>query len=152
MMRCMSCGERKLKKTTEPHWTKVAGTKFSGQVAALRCPRCSEVYLDGPALVRFELEVALELARLGSRSGEALRFMRKAIGLTARALAALLAVAPETVSRWETGQRAVDAPTFVVLGRLVGDKIVGSSETRDLLEAQRAPSKEKHVRLVLKPA
>ena len=119
---------------------------------ALRCPKCKEVYLDGPALVRFELEVAWELARLGTRSGEAVRFMRKAIGLTARALAALLGVAPETVSRWETGQRTVDTPTFAVLGRLVGDKIVGSRETTDLLEAQLAPSKEKHVRLVLKPA
>ena len=66
-------------------------------------------------LDRFEIEVALALARAGAHSGDAIRTMRKAVGLSATALAELLDVSLETVSRWENGGRA--APLSPPSGR-----------------------------------
>jgi DNA-binding transcriptional regulator YiaG len=72
----------------------------------------------GEALSKLELAAAAELARLGRRSGPALRFMRKALGYRAVELAAL-DVAPETLSRWETGEREVEGRAFALVGLLV---------------------------------
>ncbi len=47
--------------------------------------------------------------------------MRKSIPLSAASLAELLRVAPETVSRWETGERAVDRASWLVVRGLLLD-------------------------------
>ena len=45
--------------------------------------------------------------------------MRKSVPLSAVELASLLRVAPETISRWETGERAVDRAAWLVVRALV---------------------------------
>jgi len=93
---------------------------------------------------RFELLAARWLADDGARSAEAFRFMRKALGLQAVALAELLDSTPETISRWEHGKRPVDARAFALLGVMVADRIAGRNDTRARLEALRSPSKVPH--------
>jgi DNA-binding transcriptional regulator YiaG len=83
----------------------------------------------------FELAVACELADQGVRTGEAVRHMRKALGLRAADLARLLDFTPETISHWETGKARIGRAAFVVLGALVQDAFGGTSSTRDRLAA-----------------
>src|SRR5262249_42535841 len=93
------------------------------RVPAVRCGKCEEVYLDGPSLGRFDLEVAGRLAGLGSSEPAAFRFMRKAIGMPAEELARWLNVTPMTVSRWENGKVPLDRGALVVLGGMVEDRL-----------------------------
>lgn len=81
----------------------------------------------------WELGVAQQLGDLAIRTGDAFRFMRKSLGLSGVALANLLGVAAETVSRWENV--APDAHAFVLLTTMVADRIAGTSATRDRLRA-----------------
>jgi DNA-binding transcriptional regulator YiaG len=83
----------------------------------------------------FELAVACELADRGVRTGEAVRHMRKVLGLRAADLARLLDLTPETISHWETGKARIGRAAFVVLGAMVQDALEGTSSTRDRLSA-----------------
>lgn len=67
--------------------------------------------LYGPILAgRAELAIAAELALAlaGPIHKDTFKVMRGALGETAKAVAALLGVSAETVSRWETGARDVE--------------------------------------------
>jgi len=69
--------------------------------------------------VNFEHAVARHVAEHGPVSGATMRYMRKSVPLSAANLAALLRVSPETVSRWETGERPVDRASWLVVRGLV---------------------------------
>lgn len=58
--------------------------------------------MDLAELGRFELLAAAALARHGVCTSEAFKFIRKSLGMRATDLGAVLGVAPETISRWET--------------------------------------------------
>jgi DNA-binding transcriptional regulator YiaG len=109
----------------------VSGIRFAGELAAKLCDACNEALLSAAELERFELAVAERLAALGVRTGESFKFMRKALGLRAVDLAALLDVASETVSHWETGKP--EARAFALLGSMVMDRLAGSERTVDSL-------------------
>jgi len=125
---------------TEREVRSVAGHTFVADMPANICG-CGESVIDYAPLHRFNLAIAGKLAELGASSGEAFKFMRKAIGMKAADLAALLHVVPETVSRWETGQRNVDYGAMVVLGAIALDQLEGRTRTLDLLRALREPAK-----------
>jgi DNA-binding transcriptional regulator YiaG len=112
---------------------------FKALLPARRCGGCGAVSFGAGTLERFELRVAAELAKAGASSSEVLRFMRKALQLRAADLAELLDVAPETVSRWETGKLRAEHRTLALLGSLVEDKVEGRSSTMDRLRALREP-------------
>jgi DNA-binding XRE family transcriptional regulator len=77
--------------------------------------------------------------------------MRKAIGLSATALAELLDVSMETVSRWEHGGRDAPLPAVAALGAMVIDYADGSTTTADRLRALRkGPRLAKVVRVELR--
>jgi putative zinc finger/helix-turn-helix YgiT family protein len=120
----------------------VAGATFVADVLADRCGACGEELIEGSDLARFELRIAQWLAGAGVRSGETLRFMRKALGLRSADLGELLGVRLETVSRWETGALKVDAHAFALLGALVDDRLAGSERIRTRLEVLRAKPKK----------
>jgi transcriptional regulator with XRE-family HTH domain len=50
------------------------------------------------------------------------KWVRKALGYTGAELGALLGVRPETVSRWERDERAVDHTAWALLGLLAMDQ------------------------------
>jgi putative zinc finger/helix-turn-helix YgiT family protein len=140
-MKCERCKTGKLEKTVAPESVEVGKHVFTARVPALKCRECSEVYFDGPTLERLELGAAVELARAGEATGEVMRFMRKAAGLRALELAELLAVTPETVSRWETGTRPMEHRAMAVLGTLVVERFEGRTSTLENLKALRRPKK-----------
>jgi DNA-binding transcriptional regulator YiaG len=119
----------------------VAGVHFTAKVQAKVCRRCKERHVDRPELERLELHAAQWLADDGARSGEAFRFMRKAIGLRALELAELLDLTPETISRWENDKQPADARSIALLGAMISDRIAGRRDTLARLEAMRSPSK-----------
>ncbi|MBI5479593.1 MAG: helix-turn-helix domain-containing protein [Deltaproteobacteria bacterium] len=139
MERCFSCGAKTLGASTLQHQIRLGGSVFRVTLDALECASCGESSVDGPLLARAELEVAARLAASGFASGQAFRFMRKALGLRAADVAALLAVRAETVSRWETGRTAVDRGAFAALAAMVTDQLGARTTTRDVLRALQRP-------------
>ena len=137
-MKCPDCGTR-LEDRREAQSLRVAERTFSAEVPVRCCPKCGHSSLSGPAMKEFELRAARELARAGVRTGETFRFMRRTLGLSASDLGELLEVAAETVSRWETGQRDVDWPAFIVLWWLVDDRLEGRKETLERIRDLRRP-------------
>ena len=130
-MKCVTCGNEQMVSGTERAIRSVAGYTFVADVPASTCKKCGESMIDYTPLHLFNLAIAGKLAKLGASSGDAFKFMRKAIGMKASDLAALLHVVPETVSRWETGQRNVDYGAMVVLGAIVLDRIENKTMTLD---------------------
>lgn len=141
-MKCIHCSKADLVQGAVPHAVTVAGVEFAAELPGRRCPTCGYSTVNGPAAVHFELLVAAELVKRGLRSGESFKFMRKALGMKATEIAAAFNVAPETVSRWETGQREVDWPEFMLLGFLVDDKLAGRTTTLTRLQALAEPAQE----------
>jgi transcriptional regulator with XRE-family HTH domain len=118
---------------------KIAGRTFKGDVPARRCGDCGELLINGPAMEAFELRVALELARAGAATPDALRFMRGALGLRSGELAALLDLTPEHLSRVEHGRAAADRRTVALLASMVQDSAAGTTRTIDQLRAIERP-------------
>ena len=144
-MTCIHCDKADLIRGAVPHAVTVAGVEFATELPGRRCPRCGHSTVNGPAAVRFDLLVAAELVKRGLRSGDSFRFMRKALGMKAIEIAEAFNVAPETVSRWENGQREVDGPEFMLLGFLVDDKLAGRTTTLSRLKALAEPDQEGRV-------
>ncbi len=106
---------------------------------ALVCADCGESTVSYETMKSFELAVAKHLAGLGHPMGSAFRYMRKALGMPAARLSELLGVTPETMSRWETGDRPVSVQAFALLGSLVSDACAKRTETHDRLAAMNSP-------------
>jgi len=126
--------------TKVPTVRTVGGVQFHAALAGERCPGCDDTRVPRAVLERFELAVAADLTRAGVFSADALRFQRKALGFSVTAFAALIDVATETVSRWETGK--VPAPILVsaTLGALALDRLAGRTVTAEALRALLHPS------------
>ena len=151
-MKCIHCGEAVLKRAQVPLSIAVAGGEFVGDVPGQKCPECGASTVNGEAGARFELLVAAELVKRGLRSGESFKFIRKALGMKAAELARVMNVAAETVSRWETAQREVDWPEFLLLGCLVDDKLAGRTTVLARAQALAEPQAARLVRLRYQPA
>jgi len=141
MKQCAMCSGKVKRGHAEVRRT-VDGVTFASDLPAIVCKACGEPYWEAAALERFELGIAAELARMGRGTPAAFKFMRKALGLSGVALAELLGTAPETVSRWENGARALDRGAFALLGGLLTDRLEGRNDTRARLEALRKPAKK----------
>jgi putative zinc finger/helix-turn-helix YgiT family protein len=133
-----------------PHVEVVDGRKLKAELAAEVCAKCGEAIVAIDELDRFAVAVAVALARAGARSGDAIRAMRKGIGLSATALADLLDVSMETISRWEHGDRDAPRATVALLEAMVLDHAAGTTATIDRLRALRTgPRLAKVVRVDL---
>ena len=140
-MKCTTC-DVKTERGSAPVQRPVGDHLFIGEVPASTCPSCGEVYYDGPALGRFEVAIARELAERGLVGGRAFQFMRRALGMRAVDLAELLDVAPETISRWEAGARDVDRAAWTALASLVLDRAEGRDRVISILRALCEPQKQ----------
>ncbi len=99
-----------------------------------------EGWLD-ETLERHDLAIGAWLVEHGARTGDALRWLRKTLGMKAIELAGVLGVTPETVSRWENDRLELDPVVWVVLGAIVRDRLVGATHTVDALRAARTRPK-----------
>ena len=88
------------------------------------------------------------LADAGIVSGETFRYLRHALGMTAREVSAELNVSHETISRWENEERPLDKLAWATLAAIVRDELDGTERTRQQLRAMRKPKRlAKTVRL-----
>jgi putative zinc finger/helix-turn-helix YgiT family protein len=138
-MKCAICSQGTLKKASVEISREVDGHRFVTRIPGRVCGACGEEFYDGDNVRLFELMISHILAHSGVSSGTAFKFMRKAIGMRAADLARLLAVTPETISRWETGKHPIERAILVLLGLLVDNKINGVTTTLDLLNARAEP-------------
>lgn len=95
-----------------------------------------EGWLD-ETVAAHDIAIALWLIEHGACSGDALRWIRKAIGMKANELAQNLGVTAETVSRWENAHMDVDPTAWVLLGAMVRDQAAGETRTVDALRLAR---------------
>jgi DNA-binding XRE family transcriptional regulator len=73
------------------------------------CNDCGAFTVPSKTLERVELNAALIVFEEAALTGETLRFARKALGMTQSELAERLGTAAESISRWERGERAMEA-------------------------------------------
>jgi YgiT-type zinc finger domain-containing protein len=140
-MKCTNCGGGRFERRDEEHVIQVAGRKFAGRVAADVCTSCGESYVDATELARVELEAADALGGAGIVSGETFRFMRHALGMTAKDVGVEFDVAAETISRWENEERPLDRLAWATLAAMVRDRLEGHERTREQLRAMREPKR-----------
>lgn len=142
MTKCKKgCSEKDLLPYGSKVTREVDGIAFMGRLSSLRCSRCGQEYLDGPSLIAFDEAVALKLASAGRNSGGVLRFLRKAMGISARDMAELLGVRVATISDWETGKASVPLQAMALLDSMVQEKAAGRSLVFDNLRALRNPKR-----------
>jgi putative zinc finger/helix-turn-helix YgiT family protein len=138
---CAECKCRRVRKGVVEESLTVGGVTFKAALPASICRGCGTDYVSLDDLARFELAVGAWLGDHGVRTPETFRFMRKALGLKAADLAALLDLTPETISRWENGKGTIDLGAFALLGKLIADQIAGTDDTITLLRTIRTPGK-----------
>lgn len=154
MKRCVSCRSGELRENREAVEVRVPSSpdalvvRVTG-VLASKCGGCGESVLHGPDLGRAELLAGAEAMTLGLRDGGTFKFIRKALGLRASELGALLDVSPETISRWENGHRAAERSVWNTLADLVSDRLHGTQTTVDRLTVPRPRVPKQPVQLRL---
>jgi len=137
-MQCLSCNQGTMRPSTVEIRREVEGRAFVASVDGRKCTACGAASFKGTDLARFDGAVAAALAGSGETSGEAFRWMRKALDLRAIDIAALLGVTPETISRWETGRVTIDRGAMALLALMVLDHARESAATMDALRARAA--------------
>jgi DNA-binding XRE family transcriptional regulator len=150
--RCVECGGRDLKRGKYEVSRVVAGRTYTARLPGEKCATCGRTYVHGPSLLKFELAIAVHLGEHGPISGEALTWIRIAVGLAGRELARLLGVRPETISRWENGKGDIDRKAWALVATLAAEKYTGERSTRDRLEALARPLAAARGRVALRVA
>jgi transcriptional regulator with XRE-family HTH domain len=126
---CVECKTEAIRPTMVRTERTISGHKFLSEVSGFACERCDAKYLLGPALARFELQIAAMLPSIGANDGASFRFMRKALGMKAASLAEILGVAPETISRWENGPSPIEPRWLALLAAMAEDRLAGRDRT-----------------------
>jgi putative zinc finger/helix-turn-helix YgiT family protein len=134
--KCPTCGAVGTFREGTTEFTSTVGPRvFVAALPALVCGDCNEAIFTSATVEAFERARARALASEGASDGAALRWVRKAAGLTGVELARLLGVAPETVSRWEHDVQPPDRAAVALIGALALEAMDGHSETRTRLDA-----------------
>lgn len=118
-MKCHSCGGKNLEGQAIKVPVKVGEhTVLDGSMMRPVCMECGEYRLPASMLEKAELRaVVIAFAEVPEISGGMLRSARKALGMTQAVMAEAIGTTPESVSRWERGERDME--------RWVGLAVVG---------------------------
>lgn len=130
--RCTRCRSADLHEETFAYVRQIDGTTFKADVEATRCEACSEVLVSGPGLIAAERALTARLAR-STVGPQGFRWLRRAAGLQAVQLAALLDVSPGTVSRWENGKKPLERRAIALVAALALETVGEAANTRELL-------------------
>jgi|SRR5471030_166986 DNA-binding XRE family transcriptional regulator len=142
--RCTNCGGTEFTESEERRTRHVAGYDAAGEVPVTTCDTCGERFYALGALASFDSAVAAGLAEAGASSGEALKFMRKTMGLTAAELGKLLNLTPESISHVETGKRDADRRTVALVSAMALENLRGAKTTIERLRALDRKEKRRH--------
>lgn len=111
VLECSECGEPM--KTARENYRYLASglpNVILGDVEVSRCPSCGRVEVSIPRMAALHAGLARLISRKESRlAPEEVRFLRKHLGWSGTDFANVLGVAPETVSRWETGKADISS-------------------------------------------
>jgi putative zinc finger/helix-turn-helix YgiT family protein len=124
MKRCAICKSKKLTLDEVTETFKVGRHEFEKTLEVLRCKDCDETFTTADAMKEAELGVAAWLADNAKAEPEAIRFMRKSIGLKAKKFAEMMGVADGTVSKWENGKTTIPRSAFMWLCAFVREEKV----------------------------
>ena len=119
MKTCSRCQREAVSPITLDDSMDVCGHTFTARLPADRCASCQQVVIQGADVKKFELRIAVALAKAGLRTGPAFKYLRESLSLTRESLAGLLDVSPDFVGYWEGGEWPVDPRAFSVLASLV---------------------------------
>jgi DNA-binding transcriptional regulator YiaG len=86
-----------------------------------------------------KLAEACKAIKNGHKTGANFKLMREVLSLSAAELASMLDVAPETVSRWETGAHTIKPATWTILATLVLERTEGRGKMAGILKAMKEP-------------
>lgn len=104
------------------------------QVLVEYCGHCGERFEHVPAITQLEDALARALlSKLARLTGHEIRFLRKYLGQSGTRMARKMRVTKETMSRWETGARAI-SPQNDLLIRLIVAAKMGLSGYQEELE------------------
>src|SRR5581483_1065324 len=138
--RCVQCGGTELRDDTRADTITVGVRTFTARLPMQVCAACGEGYIPGPALEAFENAVTRALVDAGASDGAALRWLRKAAGLSAAALGTLLDVRAETISRWENDATPAPRAAVYALGTLAVAALHGQTSPLARLRALAEPT------------
>ena len=129
---------------------KIAGRTYAVEVP-VRIADDGEEVVDGDVAVAADLAIAAAIAAEGPVAGETFSWMRRAVGLQAKVLAELLDVRPESVSRWERGERPMDRAAWLLLADLILERAGKRVPVLDLMKriaARSLRTGEVHVEMI----
>jgi DNA-binding transcriptional regulator YiaG len=151
-MNCLECGSQTRKTIATPrhpyHFTESGlPDVYLAGIDVLTCRACKSVSPIIPRLPALHRAIALSLARKnGSLTGQEIRFLRKAAGLSAVNFASLLMVEPETLSRTENN-RQVLKPSMDKLARAIAIQKIDPETATEILLSLIATMKDARTRL-----
>lgn len=118
---CAECGAPLV---VRAHVRRMRVGRYKVDDGSCQVPVCANGHaeIDLKQLAEYERRAAVVvLSEVADVGGAEIKFARKALGLTQARLAALLEVAPETVSRWETGAETMSRVSRLALLAVVRD-------------------------------
>lgn len=150
---CMRCKRDAVSAIKLDDSMDACGHTFTAQLPAERCAACQEVVIQGSDIRKFELRIAVELAKAGERTAEAFKLLRRALGLSPEQLASLLDLTPDCIGYWEKGEWPVDPRALSVLASLVISHLDDRDTSLDSLRILREPKQlGRRIRLHLEGA
>jgi len=107
-MECIDCNAKMEIKKEPYHYTEsgVDNVYLLG-INVYHCPKCGSLYPEIPEPDLLHIVMAISFAmKKAPLTGQEIRFMRKEIGMTAKAFANELGVTSVSLSRWESGHHS----------------------------------------------
>jgi YgiT-type zinc finger domain-containing protein len=139
---CPNCGTM-MERRVYKHVEHVGGLKVIDQTGmACVCPKCGEVHMPLDMLHGYELRAARTALHDGKErvTGSALRYARKAVGLTQKQLGALLGYDHATISRIEGADEPVQNVLRLSMLSIVDAALAGATP-EDMLRSAGEPAR-----------
>ena len=156
---CGECGGS-VSVQTLPHYKDLqigVAVDLVNTVEEITCQNCKEQQVSFPDFNGLLAAIAVARVKTPVKlKGEEIRFLRKALELTAKELALRLYVTPETISRWENDKENMSPPVGILLRILVAKTLAGQTpgipvDEMEFLSMPTLRIREQHgrVRLIL---
>lgn len=136
---CPVCHDGPVVPATFPETFRLAGATFRWRLPARLCSRCGEWQLPAGARAQRDARALLALGSYGPLGPDAVRVALDLLALDDRALADLLGLPPDEVTRWREGHAPVPPAHGALVLALVSDALAGQTTTRDRLVAASGP-------------